>query len=726
MDSLKWGNPLHCFRSYAMRQLFVKAAALFSPVLLVVLSGSSPAQQSYQTYQQLSGKMLQEPEPQRNRKSSKRAAPLRFMGWKHAAQFGPDYREHFSRPRARQVQADLRASAMGAGIQPSGPATQSSLPEMPDLLFRKSLPGGFLPTSVATGDFNGDGKMDFAVANGGDNNLWLYFGKGDGTFNLPIIRPITLGQSPVWVATADLRGIGKTDLIVVEADSNSVGVFLGNGDGTFTEQKLALPGSASTLAIGDFNHDGKLDIAVPINDENSPDYIVVLPGTGTGTFGSPIVTPVSRYAAEIFWVSGADLNGDGFPDLVLTNSGIDVIAVQVFLNKGDGTFTAGQVIAQNGVAQNLGSLLFDADEDGNIDALVADSFGMIWFYKGSGDGTFSTVPTSYGVGDVPFGMAAADVDGDGHMDVITSGVFVDEQAPYGAVAGNLTSVLFGDGHGHFGPAKVYRGGLSAFSAAVADFNGDGHPDVVAANQDDDSATVFLNDGKGGFGDPQGRWIGYNQGAVNAPMTGLVSVDVNGDGFSDLGLIEWNQPPSPYYELTVMLNDGTGHFSAPVRSDAVDSQYNFVGDFVFADFRNTGRPDFLAIGFNGGYPGALPYISFAPNSGSGQFGPLTITTPAGAQGVIGVGDFNRDGKLDFVAVSSGAPGGNLQLTTFLGNGNGTFSTGQVVAFGASGSDYPVAVYVGDFNRDGKLDLLVFTYAYNLYEFLGNGNGSFQTA
>ncbi len=176
---------------------------------------------------------------------------------------------------------------------------------MPGLLFRNSLPGGFLPTSVATGDFNGDGKMDFVVANGGDNNLWLYFGKGDGTFSLPVILPITMGQSPVWVATADLRGIGKTDLIVAEADSNSVGVFLGKGDGTFSEHKIALPGSAVTLAIGDFNHDGKLDIAVPMNDENSSDYIVVLPGTGTGTFGSPIVTPLSGYAPEIFWASSA-------------------------------------------------------------------------------------------------------------------------------------------------------------------------------------------------------------------------------------------------------------------------------------------------------------------------------------------------------------------------------------------------------------------------------------
>ena len=169
----------------------------------------------------------------------------------------------------------------------------------------RSLPAGFIPTAIAAGDFNGDGKMDFVVANGGDNNLWLYFGKGDGTFSLPLIVPITLGQSPVWVSTADLRGTGRTDLVVAETDSNSVGVFLGNGDGTFAESSIPLPGSAVTLAIGDFNHDGKLDIAVPINDMNSPAYIVVLPGKGDGTFGTALRIKGNRIRCSslplLFW-----------------------------------------------------------------------------------------------------------------------------------------------------------------------------------------------------------------------------------------------------------------------------------------------------------------------------------------------------------------------------------------------------------------------------------------
>lgn len=175
-----------------------------------------------------------------------------------------------------------------------------------------------MPTSVVTGDFNGDGKLDFVVANGGDNTLWLYFGKGDGTFDLPIILPVTLGLSPIWVATADLRGIGRTDLVVAEADSNSVGVFLGNGDGTFIENAITIDGSPSFLLVGDFNHDGKPDVVVASTNDTVSN-LIVLPGLGTGRFGTAIVT----VSSPIFWLSSADLNGDGFPDLLVSSSLVD-------------------------------------------------------------------------------------------------------------------------------------------------------------------------------------------------------------------------------------------------------------------------------------------------------------------------------------------------------------------------------------------------------------------
>ncbi len=705
----------------------LRRSKLYILVALVGLAAASSAQQSAKTFERISGRAQpQRPANDLAPKASER--PAKFMGWK-SSRSPADDPQLFSRPPARVARARELMNAAKANRVPTSAGTFSSLA---GVAFRDSLPAGLLPTAVVTGDFNGDGNIDFVVANGGDNTLWLYLGKGDGTFLLPTVLPITLGQSPVWVAAADLRAIGKLDLIVAEADSHTVGVFLGNGDGTFVESAISIPGGPGALAIGDFNKDGKPDVAVAMNDSSSPAYLLVLPGQGDGSFGNPIITPVYAYASGLFWASSGDLNGDGSPDLVVSSGNIDSQAIQAFISNGDGTFSAGQVIAENFANQLLGTVLVDADEDGKLDVVVTDDFGFIEVYHGNGDGTFSSTPNFFGVGDVPYAIGVADVNGDGHMDVITSGVNVQPGAPYGAVAGNLLSVLLGDGKGNFSSAEVYRGDVSAFSLAVADFNGDGHADVVTGNQDSDSAVVFLNDGKGGFGDPRGKWIGYLTGAVNAPMSGMISADVNGDGFADLVLMEWNQLPSPFYQLTVLLNDGTGQFSDPVRSDAVDSKYTYLGDFVLADFRNTGFPDFLAIGADASFSSTFPYISFAPNAGSGKFGPLSVTTPAAAQGVLGVGDFNRDGNLDFVTATAGGLGGLVSVSTFIGHGDGKFTAGPVQGF-VPGGGYPVAIYVGDFNQDGNLDLLVFfegnggwTSYDSVFELFGNGDGSFLPA
>ena len=199
-----------------------------------------------------------------------------------------------------------------------------------------------------------------------------------------------------------------------------------------------------------------------------------------------------------------------------------------------------------------------------------------------------------------------------------------------------------------------------------------------------------------------------------------------------------EPISRYfYPITVLLNNGKGDLSAPVRSDAIDSKYVDFGDFVLADFRNTGHPDFLAIASTYEFDSTGPFISFSPNSGGGHFGPPVTTNPSNGWGVIGVGDFNRDGKLDFVTAGFeiGSDVNNVEgIQVFLGNGDGTFKAGYVQTFGAKAQAVPIAVYVGDFNRDAKLDLLVVTGVWefpigvqgSVYEFLGNGDGTFQPA
>ena len=145
--------------------------------------------------------------------------------------------------RAQQLRSRIQATKRPRSL------SASQLPAiLPGIQPRGTLPAGGIANSVVTGDFNKDGHTDFVVANGGTDDLWIYFGNGDGTFELPRILPLPNGSTPVFLATADLRGIGVLDLIVAESDTSSVGVLLGNEDGTFgVEQDYLLPQPPAAL-----------------------------------------------------------------------------------------------------------------------------------------------------------------------------------------------------------------------------------------------------------------------------------------------------------------------------------------------------------------------------------------------------------------------------------------------------------------------------------------------
>lgn len=672
---------------------------------------------------------------------------VRFLGWNYGRTTGgPAYLQHFARPfgGATPPAPQTLTSNIKSLVAPiSTDSLSLNLPaSLPGFGFHPTLPAGYLPTSVTTGDFNKDGKMDWVVSNGGDNTLWLYLGNGDGTNQLPVIIPCT-GSAPVQVVAADLRKLGVLDLVVAEADSQTIGVFLGNGDGTFApEVTYLVPRPPLSVAVGDFNGDGHPDIVVGLQGDEFSGPLATFSGDGTGKFGPPITfladnTDIGSYA--VTQIIAADLNRDGLTDLVLVDQAdIDFRAgVHSYLSLGNGTFKDAQFV-QGDIAVALG----DMDEDGCLDAVSVNPIGLMSIAKGFCNGTFNIDEgVSMGTGEQPVSVALADMNGDGHLDVVAAGANFDSGGVFGQDATNLIMVLPGDGRGNVGLSHVYRSEPSMFGLSLTDLNGDGHPDVIVASQDTDTASVFLNDGHGGLPGPNGEYIGYGDnagaafsGALNAPFTDFFVRDIDGDGKPDLALIEVPQFFQSPWKLAVMLNDGTGHFGPAIRSTIADAADTPFG-YALADFRNTGRPDLLVYEFDPLVEGN-PVASFSPNIGNGQFGPPVATkidpTLISEFAVLATGDFNGDGRLDFVvAGTKPVAGGPVEILTFLGHGDGTFlqaaSQTSVTAAG------PRAIFAGDFNHDGKLDIIFWTFDnfigtlnHNVYEMLGNGDGTFQPA
>ncbi|PYY04053.1 MAG: hypothetical protein DMG69_31410 [Acidobacteria bacterium] len=631
--------------------------------------------------------------------------PVRFLGWNYAHQAGPQYLNQFLRTRADVPPngGSVLQSTTEAYVQPAASV------KLPGLQLRPSLPADFIPTAVATGDFDGDGIPDWVVANGGSSNLWVYLGKGDGTFKLAIVIPL-VGQSPVAVAAADLRGTGKLDLVVAEADSLSIGVLLGNGDGTFLpEATYYVTAPPISLAVADFNGDGKPDVVAGVLANSVSGPLVMLPGIGNGGFGLPVLEPRNYNDVQYpEWLVAGDFETNGKPDIALVDPNWGAL---VYGNAGTGQFKRGLPLFYGFVILPITVAQGDVNEDGCQDVIVVDDFGLARVFLGNCDGSFQSQSSLAGLGETGWGVALADVNGDGHLDLITSGIYIGSLGN-GQAAGDLISVLMGDGKGNFSNPHVYRAGQTAYGIAVADLNRDGYPDIITANEETDDVSILLNDGKGGFGSPEGEYIGYMNGnsatgPVNSPYTSFLASDVDGDGKTDLVLMSVGPGYALAFQATVMLNGGSGQFGVPIRTPAADGIGNFY-DFALGDFRHTGRPDLLTLA---GY--LNDELAFEPNIGAGQFGspersPLGLGSgPA----VIAVGDFNRDGNLDFVI--AGAPFSistpAITVTVYLGKGDGTFTAQPPINVPNNSPGHWVqGFWAGDFNGDGNLDLHLWLY------------------
>jgi hypothetical protein len=335
--------------------------------------------------------------------------------------------------------------------------------------------------SVATGDFNGDGKLDLVVVhNVSTNNVSILLGNGDGTFQPAVSYAV--GSTPVSVAVGDFNGDGKLDLVVVDSADATVSILLGNGDGTF-QQSFELPAfgsSPASVAVGDFNGDGKLDLAV--TNENTganlgAGTVSVLLGNGDGSF-----QPALDFAAgpNPGPVVVGDFNGDGKLDLVVANNDVGTNAmnttISILLGNGDGTFQAAHAFP---VGTNPSSLAAaDFNGDGKLDLAVANhDTNNVSILLGNGDGTFqSAINLSAGL--EPSSVVVADLNGDGKLDLAVANAGT-----------NTVNLLLGNGDGTFQTAVPYATDNRLLSLALGDFNRDGRLDLAAI--DGGNAEVLL-------------------------------------------------------------------------------------------------------------------------------------------------------------------------------------------------------------------------------------------
>lgn len=390
-----------------------------------------------------------------------------------------------------------------------------------------TLTTSFGPTGVVAGDFNNDGKPDLAVASTlastlqtlSSGSVTLYWGDGAGNFTTGPSAAVGLGA--IALTSGDFNHDGKLDLATANAGvsgnpGQTVTVLLGDGAGGFSETTYVVGVGPRGISSSDLNGDGFLDLAVTNSGGNNPppgNTVSILAGDGAGHFSHVLTPTVGPDPGGI--VSG-DFNADGALDLAVAND--DDGTISILTNTGVWNFAISSTVAISGEASNLAAADFNAD--GNLDlAAASDQAGAVTVLTGAGAGGF-TPDTTKNVGSGPETVAAGDIDGDGDIDLVVANT--------GDGTGATASILFGDGNGDFPLIRTLNTGLGPLGLALADLDGDDDLDLAVTNAGSSTspgatANVFCN---------------LNGQTCRPPASygAALKPDRNGSGFPGLTLI----------------------------------------------------------------------------------------------------------------------------------------------------------------------------------------------
>jgi hypothetical protein len=439
------------------------------------------------------------------------------------------------------------------------------------------------------------------------------------------------------------------------------------------------------MVVGDFNHDGNMDVVTTTTDADGDD-VIYLTGKGNGTFNPP---RTFNTGLQTVYLAVADVNGDGILDLIAGSLANNTI--RVLFGNTNGGFRVARDYPANGIsgATAVQALtVADFSGTGRPDIAVVNTNGsFMQLLYNDGTGLFH-LNNSYDTGNTPSDIATADLNGDGHLDIVESNS-----------ADGTIGVLLGNGDGTFGALQTYKVGANPQRVLLVDVNGDGKLDAVTVNAGDDTVSVLLGDGQGHFQAARSFYAGPN--AVD-----IAYGDMDHDGKVDLVVAN-----AVVNTVSILRGNGDGTFKAPVSYLAG----NQVNGLAVGDLTHDGFPDVVTVGSNvavlrNDHKGGLiePKLNASSNS-------VDIYAAIGVR--VTLADVNHDGQLDMLI----ADFSDSELVVLEGNSLGYFTRAPAL--------YPTcvsprSVAVADLNADGNLDAVVSCGGSDsVGVLLGDGEGGF---
>jgi hypothetical protein len=567
---------------------------------------------------------------------------------------------------------------------------------------------GTNPTSLAVGDFNGDGRPDIVVINhSGTASVLLNTTVQYATtpsFATAVTFPV--GNYSNSVAVGDFNGDGRPDIAVTGLETVSVlmnTTATGATTASFAPQQTFPVTNPESLTVGDFNGDGRLDIAVAAeNPEGAVSVLMntTMPGATTASFAYQQTFAVGNGTLS---VAVGYFNADGRPDLITANSYGN--SVSVLLNTTTPfqtilpSFSSPQNVSTN-IAGEPGSVAVgDFNGDGRPDLVIAN------FDNGTVSVLLNTTPigattptfteTSFSLGSAtlqPDSVAVGDFNGDGKPDIV---VALGATSAPGEVAVLMNTTPAGATIPSFSGPYVFDVGNNPDSVVVGDFNGDGRPDIAVADNGSNTVSVLVNlTGRG----PTPSFAPYRTFAVGTSPTSLGVGDFNGDGLPDLVATADNV-------MSVLLNTTTP--GAPIISFGGLTTFPLPSSptsVAVGDVNGDGRPDIVLDYRTAGTLAVLLNTTPMGASTPSFSGPTTFPVSSDPEAVV-VTDVNGDGRPDLVVVGGTQDSAVSVLLNITPAGASTPAFASALTFPLSFNSQPVAAAVADFNGDGRSDLAV---------------------